>query len=208
MTLWYKIRYPKEIYYDIRAICQKIFRPDHVSDREVWGAFFYFIKKMYPLFLRYKNLERQGTPFLEGFEGPNYKDDPDDYDWEAMHKRWEEILEEILFAFEWGLIEDKKYGKRLTRKIKRQYGDWEAKTEKNRHITWFGSEKKLPKEAKEALMKSSMTEEERLLLKKELGEEVYENASFFYDTDLYMKLDLKAQQGMKLFGEHMYSLWD
>lgn len=173
-------RISKDIWFQTRMVVQRIFNSDHLCSRDAWECGYEMIRKMYPYVLRFKKLERHGCPCLDGYFNPETGEELKGEG--AAIRAWESILDEIIFAFEWTLIDngDKRLSKRLERKFKRLYGDWTEEIEENK------------KEMKLHNMKG----------------EVGAAWTHYFNEKLYWSLSERAQKGFKLFGEHITGMWD
>jgi hypothetical protein len=206
MNIFYYIqRKVEDIYYDAKELWQHLIRWDHVSDRDVWGMNDVFIKKMYPYVRRFvKSKWRQGFHVLPEYwdnEGMSITDE------DAAIKAWEEVLNKILFAFEFHRQDDfsDKTAKKLEAKLKREYGDWEAEDLKycviydEQDITgsWITHYDKITDEQKD-----------KFISKYGIGW-FQKVRKYYHNGDLYFNvLHKKAEEGMKLFGEYAMGMWD
>ena len=110
--VFYRIKYRIENFpCGIKYGFQKLFRPYHVSDLELWNLDGCMAKMLYPKILAYKKMERYGYPsdFLE--YNKNEWKSKDEYENAVKEGKikgggpeaWEKVLDEIIFAFEWHL---------------------------------------------------------------------------------------------------------
>ena len=104
-TLWYKITTPYyavrrvvvDFPYDVKHAFQKVFRG--YSNPEVWGASHTIAKKALPLLIHLrKNLHGHPVTMYDNPED-SYKND--DEACNAAHKKWEETLDEMIFAMKY-----------------------------------------------------------------------------------------------------------
>ncbi len=86
----------------IRWILQKIFRG--YSDSDLWNLDYAIAKKVLPMLKAYRKMDRVGTP-IDVFDEP-YKETYSDDDSNKAIKKWNEILDKMIYAFTYILHED------------------------------------------------------------------------------------------------------
>ena len=193
----------------IKWFFQKLIRPTHTSDNEVWNLYVHMAKCILPKLKQFKKTPRMGFPmtFSEYEENSGWKD-KEEYDQAILDhkitgggdKAWEEVIDKIIFAFEFVLADngDKKYEKPFMRK----YGNWHAEKPENlRQMNWYRS-----KEDGSLMLPG---DSEAIDLEKyEPTDESFLRGPFYYDMKMHQKFSERAQEGFKLFGEHFQSFWD
>lgn len=193
------------MWFFIRMTWQRLTRWDHISNSDVWGMNSIFIKKMYPYVRHFVTAKwRHGYHLLPQFWN---KDDLNDYDHDVAIKAWEDVLKEILFAFEFYYMDEwgsTSIGKRLEAKMKRLYGDWEKKALD--HCSVWDEGEILGSMIHDY---NNITPAQSDALEKKYGKNWLSKVhTFYYDHDLYWKLAERADKGMKLFGEYAMGMWD
>lgn len=186
-------------YWKCRYIIQKIYRNNHLSDLDEFECYSGLIKIILPRIEAFVKLNKHGTPIFD-----NELSDIE------RAKKWDDILSKIQFSFEFFYQDsfiDRK-AKRLQAKIKRKYGDWEAKTKEN-ETYFFMVHDKDQKLGTIKFSKEELTDENIEQLKQEKCERMGLNQEpFYYDVELYNKISKEAVEGIKLFGEYFLNLWD
>jgi len=210
MYLFHRVkRYVRDFWFWTRMTWQKLYRLDHIADIDVWGINSYFITKMYPLVKKFIRYKRHGHPCLEEFyQG----EDQDKWDSAGAEKRWEEILQEILFAFEFYYQDEfyDKTAKRLQKKLKKLYGDWEEKKLKYASIWTSANFKEIEGlSIKNVIVNyDELTNNDKLILEKEHGKNWLEKTANYHNHKLHGELHDRAQKGMELFGKYIMGMWD
>ena len=226
----YRIKYHiKNFFYGIKYGFQKLIRPYHASDLDLWNLDWHMAEMLYPKILAYKKMERHAYPntFREYFE--NEWKSKDEYENAVKngeikgggHEAWEKVIDEIIFAFEWQLYCKDSIGTdKHAIKFFEKYGykNPYAKTEENKSISYiyhvhekYVNEKveKTP-DLKEfgGLDSKCLSGECDLHIKQPekysfVGEHIY-----YMDIHYIMEIEKRAFEGFKLFGEHFTSFWD
>jgi hypothetical protein len=204
---WTVKRIVKDKWFDFRMTLQRLYRSSHVAKVDVWNAHAVIIKKTYPLIKEFIKYKRHGHPCLEGFYEGN---DPKKWNEKGAEKAWEKILQEILFAFEFTYSQEiqNKTAKRLEAKMKRLYGDWDAKLPKNRSYFFMDVERKVPGGCLLISDPKKLTKAEKTMLEEKDGKDWLEKHAHYYDIKLFNKLAMRAQKGFELFGKYLMNLWD
>ena len=186
-------RIVKDKLFDFKMIFQRLYRHDHVAKVDIWNAHAVIIKKIYPLIKAFVKFDLHGYPSSV-----------------KSMKEWRKILNEILFAFEFTYQEEyfDKTAKRLEAKMKRLYGDWDAKLPKNRHYNFHDVERKVPGGYLWITTLKQLTKEEKAFLEKKDGKDWMEKHAWYWDMKLHNKLGVRAQKGFELFGKYLMNLWD
>lgn len=139
----------KSVYYGIKYFLQKVFRKNHLSDVNVWNAGYEMVKVIYPRLKAFIKLDQSGYPsiFSEYDDQSGWKS-KEDYDKAKAlgymvgggAKKWEETLNEMLFACEHTI-----YGDDDNKKSKAFYKKWNledphAKIDSNKSESFFSDE--------------------------------------------------------------------
>ena len=176
---------------EVKWFFQRLFRSHHCADIDLWGMDSCLAKTILPKLKAFRRQPFHGYPscFCEYEE--NCGMTKEEYD-AAKTKgdiiggempKWLETIDKMIFALEFILI-DQGTNKKLMKKFKRVYGDWEAEIPENKQvINWYESKKD-----------DSVTTDE--------------TAGKLYNMKLYDDLRLKCQEGLDLFGKNFNSLWD
>jgi hypothetical protein len=132
----------------IKYTFQKLLRPYHASDIDLWNLDGHMAKVLCPKLIAYKKMKRHGYPraFIEYFK--NEWESKDEYDNAIREDKikgggpeaWEKVLDEIIFAFEWHLyckdtLGTDKHGIKFFEKY--GYKNPYAKTDKNKSVSYF-----------------------------------------------------------------------
>jgi hypothetical protein len=95
--LYYKI---EQLYYDIKYTIQKLFKG--YSDRDLWNLDYAIAKRILPMLIAYRDMEKSGYPVTMhdevGVKDPYNTTDIED----ALCKcKWQEILDDICWSIEY-----------------------------------------------------------------------------------------------------------
>jgi hypothetical protein len=197
----------KNLKYPIKYTTQKIFRANHIADNEIWNLYCYLARDILPKLIAFKNAKRMGTPIFDGQSQDETKDEETN-----RVEKWDDILDKMIFGMKWIVVDNwGKSHKKYEKELKAQYGDWDAKVEENKSYFLF---KKLPSKNGEEEM-FEMVDDPSELSEDDIKEEIRKNgdnwlekATFYYNVKLHNELSMKAQEGLKLFGEYFWNLWD
>jgi hypothetical protein len=128
MGLKYRL---KALKWNTKYLFQKLYRYDHIPDSECWNCSSYLVKIILPRIKAFSKIKRNGTPIFDS-----------DISDEDREQKWQDILDKIVFAFEFQYQEyfDDNKAKRLRAKIKRKYGDWEEEIESNKQESFCKGE--------------------------------------------------------------------
>jgi hypothetical protein len=97
------------MYYSVKYTLQRIFRPTHLSDMELWNLNSTMAQWIYPRLKNFIRGKRNGYPGIFSEYNKNEWTSRERYD-EAVREgkhlgggaeAWDKILQEMLFAFEW-----------------------------------------------------------------------------------------------------------
>lgn len=105
--VYYKIRnLLSDMPYWPRRFFQRLTRSTHLADYDVFGAYIKIIKVSYPYVKQFVELKKYGVPCV-------FMNSPE---------VWDDVLNEILFAFEFYLAEDCQ-SRKLRKKFEKEYGE-------------------------------------------------------------------------------------
>ena len=202
------MRYPFNIYglkdawYNIVHHAQRIYRPNHTSDRDIWGLDYRLAEICLPKLLAFKKANRHGTPIFD-----DYVEDETKEQEEERVKKWDDILDKMIIGMKYVLCEgDSGKYKKYTKELKEKFGDWDAKTEENKHyFLWKKIENDMSQLCDDP---SELSEEDIKERIKEDGPNWAEKSVFYYNCNLHNEVGKQAQEGLKLFGEYFMNLWD
>ncbi|GBU27317.1 hypothetical protein R84B8_00847 [Treponema sp. R8-4-B8] len=229
-TILYRIKYNIENFFrNIKYGFQKLFRPYHASDLELWNLAGLMVKMLYPKILAYKNMKRHGYPgdFSEYHE--NEWKSKDEYD-NAIKggeikgggsEAWEKVLDEIIFAFEWHLnCKDSIGTDKRAIKFYEKYGykNPYAKTEENKLVSYIYhmSEKYINEQNEESpdlkefggLAPECESHENDLHIKEPENYTLIKERIYYMDTHCIIEIEKRASEGFRLFGEYFTDFWD
>lgn len=169
----------KDVGYDVKYFFQKIFRKNHTSDRELWNLYGVIIKHMYPKLLAFKKLNRAGYPIgFSEFDDSMGYTNKEEYD--------KAIADGDMFGGgmeAWNKILDE-----IIFACEYTLHDEYDKKYKFFYEKWNLED---PHEVKEENRSDSLF-----------------GGDFYYNVKLDMEYSKRAQNGFKLLGEYMLSLWD
>lgn len=113
-------------FYEVKYFFQRVFRSNHASDRDIFELFPRLAEIILP---KLKTFRKKTYAYPGDFV------DDDNYIGSVGggQEKWNEYLDEMIFAFEFILADDS-YNPKMERKFKNKYGDWNAKTEANKQI--------------------------------------------------------------------------
>jgi hypothetical protein len=199
---------------NLKTEWQRFLSPSHLAPYDAWECSSQLVKKIYPYLLNFKNAKRIGIPIFEG-SSPQIRRlsaGEENEQFKTNEKKWEDILDKILFAFEYTYQEcfSDRLAKKLKRKIAREYGDVDKVCEENKCYHLWRTV--IDDNGREACQfcndPTELTEKDKETLRKENGEDWLEKSVFYYNSALHVELEIKAQEGFKLFGEYFGNLWD
>jgi hypothetical protein len=219
----------KNFFLGIRYGFQKLFRPYHVSDWDLWDLDRLMAKMLYPKILAFKKMERHGYPndFSEYSENAwKSKEEYENAIKEGKIKgggpeAWEKALDEIIFAFEWHLyckdtIGTDKKGIKFFEKY--GYKNPYAKTEENKSVSYVYrmSEKYINEQIEESpelkkfggLSPECLSDEYDLHIKEPEKYTFIRESIRYSDTHYIMEIRKRALEGFRLFGEYFTNFWD
>jgi len=228
-TIFYRIKYRIEnFFYGIKYGFQKLFRPYHASDLELWNLDGLMAKMLYPKILAYKKMERHGYPSDFSEYHKNEWKSKEEYENAVKEGKikgggpeaWEKVLDEIIFAFEWHLFCKDSIGTdKRAKKFFEKYGykNPYAETEENKSVFYIYhmSEKYINEQVeKDPDLKNGGLAPECLSGECDLHIKEPENYSLkgehihYCDTHYIMEIEKRAQEGFRLFGMYFTNFWD
>ncbi|MDR1007433.1 MAG: hypothetical protein LBL65_02560 [Campylobacteraceae bacterium] len=202
----------KDIYYSIKYMMQRIFRPNHLSDMELWNLDLTMAKWIYPRLNIFVEEKRYGYPGIFSEYNENEWTSKEQYDKAIKSEKhlgggadaWDEILQEMIFAFEWKIYyenyNDEKQRDKFCKKwgIKNPY----EKNLENKRINYVYNN--LESGFAECISDDSELDkkgsEKYLFLRRYV---YYHDVK--YDTEIIAG---RAQKGFELFGKYFLNLWD
>jgi len=127
------------MFYNTKRLIQKIFRKYHCSDFDLWSLDYHLAKIILPKLKAYRNKSRGGYPGIFVEWNNNCGFDKNEYDdarargtiMGGGEKRWDEYLDEMIFAFEYIIVDDG-CNTVLEKKFKEKYGDWNDEIPENK----------------------------------------------------------------------------
>lgn len=131
---WWEFSRLRDWIYEVKYFFQRLFRG--YSDPEVFGCYSYLAKFIYPRIKAFVESDKHGTPVIM-FSDPQ-KIEHSDEEYKEAEKNWQEVLNKILFAFEWILYDDLNLSKKEMKAFEEKYGDiHEEKEEYKRENSFF-----------------------------------------------------------------------
>ena len=111
-----------DILYNVKYFFQKIFRKNHISDIEMWNCYVYLAKFILPRLKAFRTQDIHGFPDdVNSISNSRIVAAKDDEQFKEGLEEWLEIIDEMIFAFEYAL-----------------YGDSSDKNEEKFYIKYFG----------------------------------------------------------------------
>lgn len=222
-------RYVKDFFNGIKYGFQRLIRPYHASDLDLWNLRGRMIKILYPKILAFKRMKKHGYPGDFSEYSENGWKSKDEYEIAVKEGRikgggseaWEKVIDEIIFAFEWYLYCKETIGtdKRAIKFFEKYgYKNPYAKTEENKRVSYIYrmSEKYIDEQIKElpsleefgGLDPECESDECDLHIKEPenyslIGEDIY-----YCNLDCINEIEKRALEGFKLFGEYFLDFWD
>ncbi len=168
----------RSVMFEVKSILQKIFRRNHLSDKEVWNTGSYMIANIHRRLVAFIKTERMGFPSAYADYEENLGWTRDEYDKAKANgnvigggkEQWEKDLNEMLFACEFEMNESKRNEELFYKKWKIESPF--AKTKENLCESFMGS------------------------------------SDFYYNPTLYRYYNYRAQKGFELLGKNISNLWD
>ena len=207
-TLFYRI---KDRCYSIKYKVQRIFRPYHISDLDLWNFDNTMAKWIYPRLKLFISQERHGYPGDFSEYNENEWHSKEEYD-EAIKtgkrlgggpEAWEKVLQEMVFAFEWKLnYENYKDEKQRDEFCKK----WNIKNPYEKNI----ENKSIHYEYKclERGLASCISDETDLDVKEPEKYIYLRRVVRYHNIKSDVEIDERAMKGFELFGRYFSNLWD
>jgi hypothetical protein len=219
----------KNLQYNFKYVIQKIFRPNHTSDRDLWNLDNHLAGIILPKIVAFKKLGRSSYPndFIE--YDSSYYPDKNNYDSRIASgelkgggpEAWEITLDEIIFGFEWMVCCKYSTGKdKKSIEFYKKYGykNPHAEIDENKYISYeYLMTKKYIDEQEEecpglkdfgGLSPFVISEAPDLHIKEPDKYILKGQAIGYYDAEYAKKIEGRALNGLKLFGEYFIHLWD
>jgi hypothetical protein len=202
----------RDMYYSIKYMTQRIFRPNHLSDIEWWNLDLTMAKWIYPRLKTFIKKERHGYPGIFSEYNKNEWKSKEQYE-KAIKtgellgggpEAWDKILQEMIFAFEWEIYYKNSNNEKQRDKFCKQWGI------KNPH------EKRIENKYIDYIYKSlepgfaGCASDDPELDKKEPEKYLFlRRCVRYYDAKYDIEIiSPRAQKGFELFGKHFSNLWD
>lgn len=167
IRLWWDFSRLRDAIYKIKYFFQRLFRG--YSDPEIFSVYHYIAKFVYPRLKKFTNGKRMGVPCAM-FPTPDKSHTDEEH--EEADKNWQDILNKMLFAFEWILYDDFELSKKEMEEFEKKYGN-------------------IHEEKEEYKSKIDILD-----------------GDFYFNMELYDKLNEDCQEGLELFGKYFRNLWD
>lgn len=198
----------RNLYDGVKYNVQRLFRPHHLSDIDLWNLHSTMAKWIYPRLKRFINMKRMGYPGIFSEYSDNEWANQESYDKaiaDGTHlgggnEAWEQTLNEIIFAFEWMLYFDEyktesqcdDFCKKWN--IKNPY----AKTLENKSIDYVY----------EMSDGTCFSHEPDLDGKEPEKYRFARRTVSYHNVKTVFELQERARKGFELFGKHFMSFWD
>lgn len=194
----------KDLFYIIKYFFQKIFRPSHTSDYNLFNFDYYLATIIYPklkLFIEERKDSGYPNEFIEYSENCGYS--LEEYTTlkkegkilGGEQKAWEEILTKILFAFEYMYCTSCSSFSKKYKQFSKKYGDVYDPTIEN-YKEWYYYTNEQGHTIFTASTKEKITEDQ--IIKKE---------SYYYNEKLDEEFNNRVEEGLLLFGKYFRNLW-
>jgi len=228
--VFYRIKYFVEnFFYGIKYSFQKLTRPYHASDLDLWNLDGFMAKILYPKILAYKKMERHGYPSNFSEYNKNEWKSKDEYENAVKQGKikgggpeaWEKVIDEIIFAFEWHLYCKDSIGtdKRAIKFFEKYgYKNPYAETEENKSMSYIYhmSEKYINEQIEKSpglkefggLDPKCLSDECDLHIKEPENYSLIGESIHYSDTHYIMEIQKRALEGFRLFGEYFINFWD
>ena len=198
----------KDFFHNVEYAFQLVFRKNHIPDRQIWNLYPYMAEYLYPRIKAFKESKRMGYPADFSEYNENEWENKENYDLAIEYgkmigggeKAWEEVLDKILFAFEYlKAEEDEKFQKKV---FAIKYGDIHEEIKSNLcEHTWYknkSNDTSMLVDKNDPINLDEWEKEEH---------DLFSN-SFYYNIKLHTEFSKKAEEGFKLFGKYFMSFWD
>ena len=191
----------------VKYFLQKLFRPYHASDCDIWNLHNHLTPIILSKLIAFRNSSLSGYPSYFSLYAGNEWKSKEEYD-EAIAKgkilgggfdAWLKTLDEMIFAFEFIAYyeaSDKKRDKMLD-KYELKYPH--ERIPENREVSYIY--KSGP--SKNVMMSDLPPDDSDNADREYLGESIS-----YYNFDLESEYYKRANKGLELFAKHFMSLWD
>ena len=228
--LFYKIGYFfKNLYYNTIYLFQKIIRPHHTSDIELWNLDSALAKYLYKKIKAFSDMERHGYPSYFTEYNENEWESKEEYG-EAVKKgkigsgsyeAWNKTLDKILLALEYSIHVKDSIGE--TKKANEWYKKYgfknpHAKIPENLHTdyeyrmlpAYIKEQEKLPNIKKfGGLSPYCISSKKDLHIENPEKYELIKERQHYYDVRYDIEvIQANVDEGYMLLGKHFQSLWD
>jgi hypothetical protein len=195
----------KDFFYKIKYFFQRMFRPLHTSDYDFFELSSVLARYIYPRLRYFRETKKHGYPSSLSCSCSDYKECPHENDPNYGMLKWQSILDEMLFAFEWYLREDTTKSEKAFIK---KYGDvYEEKEEYRTEETWaWGYDRDRKNGETDDLLAAGGWCDYASIPKDADWWELRE--PFYHNGKLDEALAKRAIEGFKLFGDYFLALWD
>jgi len=191
---------------EIKWCFQRLFRKHGCADIDFWGLDYHLAKIILPKLIAFRSQKLHGHPmdFSDWSEDDNIGMTKEEYD-EAKakgdfigggHEKWLEIIDEMIFAFEYLLYTDS-FDKK-EKKFYEKYGYKNPYRETDDNLTWGYNYK--TKNGDHCSSGDSNLEEKGYIM---IGKH-----KSYHDMELLREISVRAKKGFELFGKYFMNLWD
>lgn len=196
----------KDFLKSIKYLLQRIFRKSHASDLQLWNLGYDIIKYTYPKLKAFVEMDKSGYPIdFEEYNSEHWKS-KEEYNKSLEagdhtgggKEKWNEILNEMLFAFEFKYLEDsaKDDGFYKRWNIENPY---EEKEENLRFSYQYNLENGRMISTSEPLSDEEI---------KKRGATLNNLRKYHLNYELLNEHEKRAQRGFELFGKYLTTMWD
>jgi hypothetical protein len=195
-------------YDEIKYSVQRLFRPHHLSNIDLWGFQYTMAKWIYPRLKKFISMERHGYPGIFSEYCENEWANREGYDKaiaDGIHlgggsEAWEQTLNEIIFAFEWMLHFDEYKDRTQQDKFCKK---WNIKNPYEKNL-----ENKTIHYVYE-MQDGTCIAHEPDLDEKEPEKYRYKRRTVgYHNVNAVIEIQERAQKGFELFGKYFMSFWD
>jgi hypothetical protein len=202
----------RDMYYSIKYMIQRIFRPNHLSDIELWDLKLTMAKWIYLRLRAFIKKERYGYPGIFTEYNKNEWKSKEQYE-KAIKtgtllgggpEAWDKTLQEMLFAFEWEIYYKNYNNEKQRDNFCKRWGikNPHEKRIENKHIDYIykGLEPGFAGCASDDPELDKKKPEKYLFLRRYVR---------YYDTKYDIEIiSPRAQKGFELFGKYFSDFWD
>jgi hypothetical protein len=202
----------KDCFYNIQYMLQRIFRSNHIADIDRWNMGFCMARWLYPRIKAFVAQNRHGYPGCFSEYHENEWKCREEYDQAVRDGKilgggaeaWNNILQEILFAFEWLL----------------EYDDWKSEKRRDAFCKKWGlrnpHEKSIENkrvgyvyDCLEPGLATCISEEPELDKKEPEKYRFRKRYVYYYDVRYDTEvIGKRAQEGFEAFGKYFQNFWD